>query len=382
MHRFRFPALSLLLVALATAACPEPGNPPIPGQQPSTQQADQTRDDQPKTYKIRFIFDGLLTFVTPDRSADPTKLWVLVGNATDPSKLIFGKEIAPHANYLLIEQKPDVRISGRKLQDLHLPHLGLGPDWKGVTLDNEDLRLEGDLQTPLSVVRGTGRPPHPCIPNGGDCTRDQHDRQQKDFEWIIEADEALARVQTRNPTTPQHRQLRACLVEETYGCRTETPLLSARLKLSKGRLFVQELFKDNSGKFITYNFGSRFPFDPRAAAREVAAEIDAVGPVQILSSPLNGSGGFDPIIVEANPNQTVTIRIGNHPTCSGIECRNQPDFLFHFNLITNPELVGEQELPYPAPISQSARNAEKFATSEFDEFDPQCSPGGFVGGRP
>jgi hypothetical protein len=183
----------------------------------------------------------------------------------------------------------------------------------------------------------------------------------------VDVDGALTKL---GPGTPEDRRLRGCLIEDPYGCRDETPLLSGRLKLEKGRVFVQKLYQEGSTTFVTYDFGARFRFDPRAIAEEVAVEIEAVGPVRLVSTALEGKAGtIEPIIVEADPGKTVTIRIGNHATC-GTHCTDAvSDFLFNFNLLNRPNFVKEADLPVPQKVEDEDPN-----------FDAQCSPGSYRGG--
>jgi len=366
LHRFRLSVLFFSLVALTTVACCHQQKKPEMSGKPDNRQTESSIAAESDTYKIRLVFDGLVTFVTPDRSTKPGKFWVLVGNATEPGKLKVGTRIAPHENHLMIEHAPGVRISGRIL-DMDGTHVsGLDAQWKGISLSNEDLRLVGDLRTSLSVVRGTGRPPHPCIAGSG-CTPEEAERQAEDFEWTIDVDAALAKLRTG---TPEDRQIKDCLLEDTYSCRDEPLLLSGRFKLENGRVFVQEHYKQGSTTFVTYDFGDQFSFEPRAVAKEVAVEIEARGPIQLVSTPLQGTARTaEPIVVEADPGKTVFIRIGNHAICDKNCTDGVSDFLFNFNLLNNPMFIKEADLPVPQEANDGDPN-----------FDPQCSPGSFKGG--
>lgn len=365
MFRRILTTLSLLVFAMAVAGCPP--------QKESASQGTPSPSDQSSVqsgeYTVRIIFDGLVTFWTPNRSNAPDRLWVLVGNATQPLLLDVGKGMAPHENHLLIEEREDVRVWGRQMESgVAIQHPPLGGHWRRTRLANEDISLKGKISPSLTIVRGATRLLQPCIPGTDrDCTEEMAMQQRKDYEWTVDIDEALAKLPARDPGV---KKLRGCLVTEPFNCpaMNSLPLLSARLKLTQGQVFSHELHTEDTNRFTLYNFGPNFThIQPRAMAREVAVDLSVKGPFEIHSEPLKGDVKQDSIFIETDPGNVVTVRLGNHPRCH--PCTDKiVDFLFNFNLLENPLFINQDKLPVPL---------------EFDgggNFDGQCSPGKYTGG--
>jgi hypothetical protein len=351
VYRITTVALCLLLL-MAAAGLGAPAAHPLQPPQP--------------TYTLRLIVDGLVTFVPSDRTEHPKEMWVLVGNATDPSKLTVGKNIPPHQNHLLIQK--DAKTSGRPLGS-PTPMPPLGDLWKHVTLENEDLELIATTTTTSLTVIREPISQQPCRPGvDAGCTQ----RKVQSFNWTVDAGKALTMIPEG---TSSDKQLKTCLVTPSYSCPGAYPLLSARFKLARGNVFVNKFYtkgEDNPAVEL-FNFGSNFPaFKERAQAREVAVDLTVKGRVELRSRPMEGAGpAKDSIFIEGKPNQIVEVRLGNHPSCrSRQECMDQgyspTDFSFYFNLVNNPIFVDISKLPIPQPFTPNPG------------FNGQCSPASYT----
>lgn len=362
-------------------------------------------ESRPAEYTLRLVFEGLVTFVAPDRSKKVPRdkgLWVLLGNARDPKKLLVGRPsevlaggtarassggIPPHVSMMLIQES--VKVQGRGLENqapARHPHLGLGRRWRHVDLLNEDLRLDAvnldDLQQTAKtfpVVRGTRRLPNPCIPilTRG-CTMKKARTQREDFDWTVDVDQALSLIPPVPGERPGDRKIRNCLTTPSFSCQDPHPLLAARFKIDQGRVFVPRLLKEGLNRYSMHKLvakkGNVQDLGESAIAREVAVEMRVRGPVRLVSSPLDGKGqAKQAITVTGRPGQVVVIRFVNHPKCSPADCLElgfvDNDFLFNFNLINKPTFVGQEHLPVPE--NQDGDSA----------WNGQCSPGAFVSGN-
>ena len=351
----------------------------------------QTRSAaEAKGYTLRLVFDGLVTFVTPDRSDRPNgPVWVLFGNASEPGQLAVGRGIPPHMSHMLIPE--NVIVSGRGLENqVPANQDGRDPDvqYRALHLMDEDLSLHisnsrdaGPRKAAIEIIRRTRRLPSPCLLSEEGCDEKTILRQTEDFEWTVDVDQALALVPPGATEKPGDRMIRPCLTASPYSCQGSYPLLGARFKIDRGKVSVQSLLRegDDAEKpiYSVYDFGSHFVgFAKRAIAQEVAVEIQIQEGdlVEFQSAALSGGGRKkkEPIRIQGQPGQTVEIRLGNHPNEHDgnlAQASTANDFLFNFNLVNEPLFAGEED-KLPVPIDRTGDSA----------WNGQCSPGTFVSG--
>ena len=330
-----------------------------------------------KGYKLRIVFDGLVTVKEP--SSSQKNAWILIGNASNPDQLMVGKKIPPHMSHLLVRVKDEdgveeAQVSGRPLGPPESSAFGLPGFWQKTSLDGEDLSLNVDSPTEFELVKSRlwFWTKQPCDPKHWFLfcweTRSRH--QRENLAWTVSLSDTLAKL----PGNPHDKELKECLTQDTYDCKGSPLLLNARIKLEKGRVFVNKLFGqkpgDEGASLPHFLLAADRPLTrPRAQAEEVAVEFDVRGPVEISSRNLDGSPGRDPLCIQGRPGKTVELRIGNHPTCKDpTKCRQQgftdPDFLFTFNLLKNPLFTDVGKLPVPRQEPPPPHPG----------FNSQCSP--------
>ncbi|HEX3554083.1 MAG TPA: hypothetical protein VIA62_12730 [Thermoanaerobaculia bacterium] len=332
------------------------------------------------TYKLRLVFDGLVTLKEP--SANQKNAWILIGNASNPDQLQVGKKIPPHMSHLFVRVKDEngveeAQVSGRPLGPPVVSAFGLPGSWQGTSLDGEDLRLNVDTPTKFELVKSRlwFWTKQPCNPKHWYffCWENRSRHQRENVAWTVNLSDTLAKL----PGNPHDKELQECLTQDTYGCKGSPLLLNGRIKLEKGRVLVNKLFGQGPGKegeslprFLLA--ADRALTRPRAQAEEVAVELDVRGPVEISSRSLDGSQAKDHLCIQGNPARTVEVRIGNHPNCGTVvECQKftDKDFLFVFNLLNNPLFTDIRKLPVPVQ-----------EPTTHPGFNSQCSPSSYQPG--
>jgi hypothetical protein len=312
----------------------------------------KTADEEAGLYTLRIVFDGLVTLAVKDQSEHPQEVWALLGNLSDPTKLSFGKDLPPHQSHLSFTPIPGqgIRVWGRSTGN-------------GVDLNNEDLSLVANVVEPsnMEMVLNTTTKDVPCtVKDDADCAR-----EQQDFKWTVDLDLAASSLAAEKPADKTFKE---CLTHERFDCTDPFPVLAARLRLNKGRIFVKDLQLDRDNQsLLTYKFDPPITgFNTRAMARRIAVEFKVKDPVELRSKPLTGGGRpAESIFLRADPGKVVEVVLANHRNCPDDDCSKygEKDFLFNFNLLNQPDLFAEAALPTPTKFRGPSA------------FNGQCSPG-------
>ena len=362
MYRSRLCSLFLLSLVVGLTACSRTSKLPSSGVIPEAVEA-------PK-YKLRLVFDGLVTLWEPNKTESPGEMWVFMVNASQPSLLPIGRNLRPHRAELLVQD--GVQTSGRTLKEVtpnstSHPHIDSDQRWFATPLDSEELVIKANTSTPLVVARDKARIPEPCNSKKNECSQDVEAEQKKDLLWAVDLDELLSKI----PSNPNRvLNVKRCLRTPRYSCRGSIPLLATRIHLKNGRVFVKELEIDGDS-YVKYRFKSVPEYSFRALAREIAVEIDVQGPVELGSIPLGSKDRQNgALVISGKEGQVVEVRVGNHPTIDDKTAEamklSRDDFLFTYNLFDE---LGRVELPNPTGIQPG----QNFGSG-------QCSPNNSTGG--
>jgi hypothetical protein len=347
---------------------------------------------QEQEYKLRLIFNGLIS-LAPAKGPDAKKaIWVLVGNASDPTKLAVARNMPPHMSHLFVRVKNEdgvdeatVSPSNVFTETLPMADFNQPGSWRGIQLDGQDLRLSFESDTKLRVERDRRYRFRPCDPKKWYlfCWPTKALRQRRNFNWTVNLPASIAKLKGDEPG----KQLKDCLTNNDYDCQGPLNLLNARLKLDKGTVYVSHFVGEDEGadpglprpKLLRFALNAaNFLYRPRAQADEVAVEFQVRGPINVLLQPLSGSQAKPTIRIDNLGAKIVEVRLVNHPTCALDKCLAEgftdSDFLFNFNLLTNPRFVEPRSLPRPVRIDASKLRIHNDTTT----FNAQCSPTSYI----
>jgi hypothetical protein len=315
-------------------------------------------------YKVRLVFEGLVSFWVPDNSESPGEVLLLVPNAKNPGQFTVGQRIPEHHASILVSE--GVRTSGRPLVAVTQPH-GIEGNWQQTDLSEEELIINANVSTPLRVVRNQGRFPEPCQPPG--CEPQRSELEKRDLLWVADINNVLSKIRRGSAND---KRIKECLTAPTFNC--PQPLLAARMRLKNGDFFVSDHhFSDSRrSRFTRFDFKGQSSNEGRALARAVAAELEVEGPFEIQSRALGRSReATEPLVIHGEPGQELVVRIGSHPMMGAddvIDNELDPNhFRFVFNFLNNPEFIPQDDLPFPVDHNDG------------QNFDGQCSPNGFTG---
>ncbi|HEV3457483.1 MAG TPA: hypothetical protein VHG32_13050 [Thermoanaerobaculia bacterium] len=299
-------------------------------------------------YLVQIYFNGLVGFV-PDPETNPSRLWVLLGNAQNPNNLVVHDHVDPHLAQLLY-RRSDLVDPSQPIGNPGKPCLGPQDNWYAIDVnDFEDLALSST---------GSG-------PNiSGDPLRR--------FSWAPHLNDVLKKQPGVDPLKVKTRK---CLFNKTVtatDCKMQYPPLSARFLLTSGDVYTSALWQKGSYQFSSFKFHSRS--SASYLASEVMAELGVTGPLTITRTSLDGSSTLPPLKLESKGGKPVQVRLQNEPKdCKSVSSPNR-DFRAHYNLLEDPRGIWASDDKFPDPYEVVSMVGGTEAQVTGPTVHGQCSP--------
>lgn len=321
-------------------------------------QPDSTPNDE---YILKIVFSGIVPLI-PEYNGDghPKRLWALVSNLTDPSRLpgLNGHHlphIHKHVSRLMFDQRHLVSAGGRNVKTGKLCVESRTLHY--VTMENEDWRLEADSASrSLEIIHGELVPPVPCAPGSSSCPIQRPQAEQEiDFGWTIDLDDVARRLVREGSQTPR---LQKALFVTPYHPSPSYPLLSSRFVLDRGTVSALSLDRDGQdGAFQVSQFNhfdeNNKPYFRRTVATRVQVALLVKGEVALVAKPLDGSRGEpQPLRLTNGGDSEVVVHVENHPDMDCQElARASGDghFLVNYCLYERPQDFVKLLGPVPHP---------------------------------
>lgn len=283
-------------------------------------------------FKLKIFFEDLVGFaMVEDQIGRVNEAWAILLDASDPAKLEIANTAKPHKALLEVPRE-------------FVQQDGWGSESDGrllrFTLRGNDLEISAPPTEELSVAAGR-RAPGSVEPNGA--------KEEEDFSWVPDMTDLVPNA-----------HFRAGVLD---GSPSQAPPLAARFKLDRGLLKTHKVERDSDqNKPLVYTFSEEFE---QAVSHIVVLEIEATGPVTLLSRDM-GNPGSEPrkLVLAAPPGGEVGVYLRNSPV-SSVDAQDHEESESHFKLFYNLLAItqGVESLPIPtlskASTDQGLRGGEE-----------------------